>query len=111
MTWWLRRTGRSVSLALLALTIGLGPSGVVPQPKAIAAASAGAWTVYHHDDGHTGYDSTLPQVTPANPGRVSGAMGAQVYAAPAGYTGAASPAALTHTPNAFRRAPGTLWRP
>src|SRR6266851_3404326 len=97
MTWWLRRTGPSVLLALLALTIGLGPSGVVPQPKAIAAASAGAWTVYHHDDGHTGYDSTLPQVSSVSTGWVSGAMDAQVYASPLVYNGLVYAATLNNS--------------
>ena len=108
MTWWLRRTGRSVLLALLALTIGFGPSRVVPQPKATPAASAGAWTVYHHDDGHTGYDSTLPQVSTANTGWVSGAMDAQVYASPLVYNGLVYAATLNNSVYAFNQSTGAL---
>jgi hypothetical protein len=108
MTWWLKRTRRSVLIALLALVIGLGPSGAVPQPMATRAASAGAWTVYHHDDAHTGYDSTLPQVSTVNAGWVSGAMDAQVYASPLVYNGLVYAATLNNTVYAFNQASGAL---
>jgi len=108
VTWWLRRASRSVLVTLVALMIGLGPSLAIPQPKGIAAASASAWTVYHHDDGHTGDDSTLPEVSTVNTGRVSGAMDAQVYASALVYNGLVYAATLNNSVYAFNQASGAL---
>ena len=45
----------------------------IPQAPSLVAAPPvpnGAWTVYHHDNAHTGYDSTQPAVTGAAAGCV-----------------------------------------
>jgi len=47
----------------------------------------GNWPVYHHDDGHTGYDSTVPTASTATPGWVSAAFDQTVYSSPLVYQG------------------------
>lgn len=69
----------------------------VQQPATRNAASTGAWTVYHHDDAHTGYDPSLPQATGAMAGWVSGALDGQVYASPLVDNGLVYAATLNNT--------------
>ena len=108
---------RGVRLARLAVPLALLLSlPVLPfHPpdaafRAIPAAASGAWTVYHHDDGHTGYDPTLPPLSSVTTGWVSGTMDAQVYAEPLIYNGIVYAATLNNTVYAFRQSDGVqLW--
>jgi FG-GAP-like repeat/PQQ-like domain len=97
---------------LLALVLLLFPVGPAPsvKPPAKLAASSGAWTVYHHDDAHTGYDSSLPALSSVSTGWVSPVMDAEVYASPLIYNGVVYAATLNNTVYAFNQSTGaTLW--
>src|SRR5260370_6688281 len=84
----------------LATALLVGATGSSHPGQAVAAAphsaapkvatpivTNGAWPVYHHDDGHTGYDSTQPAVTGATTGRTSAALDQTGYAQPLVYQG------------------------
>ena len=65
--------GTLLSVALcVASAVPAAATTIVPaqptsavHPTEAAPVANGAWTVYHRDDGHTGFDSTLPAVTGA----------------------------------------------
>jgi outer membrane protein assembly factor BamB len=67
------------------LTLAGGLVQAVPSAAASRAApivANGSWTVYHHDDGHTGNDSSLAAVKSVTTGWTSAAMDGEVYAEP-----------------------------
>ena len=102
--------GMAGGLALIAL---LGLSGAVsPSATNLAhprlAASAGSWTEYHRDDGHTGNDPTLPQVTSVSSGWVSGALDGSVYAEPLIYNGLVYAATLNNSVYALDQFTGAV---
>ena len=68
----------------------------------------GNWPVYHHDDGHTGYDSTVPTASTATPGWVSAAFDQTVYSSPLVYQGIVYVATLNNTVYALNQTDGTL---
>jgi len=68
----------------------------------------GAWTVYHHDDAHTGFDSTQPAATTAIAGWTSMALDDQVYGSPLVYQGIVYVATLNNTVYALNQTDGTL---
>jgi outer membrane protein assembly factor BamB len=81
------------------------------QLKATMTAANGSWTVYHHDDGHTGYDPTQPQAVGASAGWTSATLDAQVYAEPLVYNGIVYAATLNNTVYALNQADGTqVWK-
>ena len=105
---------RTLSLAVLglfALWLSPGPAlRVGPPLHAQAAASSGAWTVYHRDDAHTGFDGSVPSATGAIAGWVSPVMDQEVYAEPLVYNGVVYAATLNNTVYAFSQASGqTVW--
>lgn len=74
-------------------------------------ASTGAWTVYHHDDGHTGFDNTLPNATGAITSWVSAVLDEQVYASPLVYNGIVYAATLNDTVYALNQSTGAaIWK-
>lgn len=80
-----------------------------PAPQArLAASTSGSWTEYHRDDGHTGYDPTLAQVTSVTNGWTSIAMDGEVYASPVVYGGIVYAATLNNTVYAFNQANGNV---
>jgi hypothetical protein len=97
------------TLALLVLSVFVAPARqVIPQAK--LAASTGSWTQYHKDNGHTGYDSSLPTMSTVTPGWISGAMDGEVYASPLVFNGVVYSATLNNSVYAFRQSDGvTLW--
>jgi outer membrane protein assembly factor BamB len=103
------RTLSLAALALLALSVSPSPlRATLPQPA--LAASSGAWTVYHHDNGHTGNDATLPKVTSVTTGWTSAALDGQIYASPLVYNGIVYAATLNNTVYALRQSDGVeLW--
>jgi len=74
----------------------------------VAAASTGAWTVYHRDDAHTGNDPTVPTMTGVTAGWVSSAMDGEVYGEPLIFNGVVYAATLNNTVFAFNQSTGAL---
>jgi len=78
-------------------------------PKA-AVTPNGSWTMYHHDDGHTGYDPSAPAITSVQAGWVSPALDGEVFAEPLVYNGIVYAATLNDTVYALNQSDGTvLW--
>src|SRR6267378_1376467 len=70
----------------------------------------GSWPTYHHDDGHTGNDSTLPLVKSVTPGWTSAVLDQSIYAEPLIYGGIVYTATLNNTVYALNQATGTeVW--
>jgi len=70
----------------------------------------GAWTVYHHDDGHTGFDSSQPAATTATTGWTSFGLDETVYAEPLVYQGIVYVATLNNTVYALNQTDGSqVW--
>jgi outer membrane protein assembly factor BamB len=97
---------------VLAASILCSPSAAKPvHLKATLAAANGSWTVYHHDDGHTGYDPTQPQVVSASAGWTSATLDGQVYAEPLVYNGIVYAATLNNSVYALNQSDGTqVWK-
>ena len=91
-------------LAAVSVIAPLAASATIRTP----IISRGAWTVYHHDNAHTGYDPTLGQVQHIQAGWVSPTMDAQVYASPLVYGGIVYAATLNNTVYAFNQIDGSL---
>ncbi|TMC97305.1 MAG: hypothetical protein E6J05_12195, partial [Chloroflexi bacterium] len=87
--------GTLLSVALcVASAVPAAATTIVPaqptsavHPTEAAPVANGAWTVYHRDDGHTGFDSTLPAVTGATTGWVSSTLDGNIFAEPLVYNG------------------------
>jgi PQQ-like domain len=105
------RSSRLTLPVVAILAFGLAVNSPVQLPARIAlAASSGSWTAYHHDNGHTGYDSTLPNATSAIAGWTSAVLDGQVYAEPLVYNGVVYAATLNNTVYAINQATGlTIW--
>jgi outer membrane protein assembly factor BamB len=105
------RSIRLAVLVLLTLTMSLPASR--SQPAVVhttLAASSGAWTEYHRDDGHTGFDPTLPQVSSVTAGWTSAALDGEIYAEPLVYSGIVYAATLNNTVYGIDQATGlTIW--
>ena len=80
------------------------------QPHATAIVPNGSWTVYHHDDGHTGYDASAPQATNvvATPGWTMPTLDGQVYASPLISNGVVYVATLNDTVYALNQIDGSV---
>lgn len=110
----LRLTSRLAAVLLLALAVF---PAFLPAPARqpltqvkLAAASTGSWTVYHHDDAHTGLDSSVPPASSATAGWISAALDGEVYAEPLIYNGIVYTATLNNTVYALRQSDGTeIW--
>jgi outer membrane protein assembly factor BamB len=95
-------------LALLALSGLSSPAVSTPAPPIKLAAASGSWTVYHHDDAHTGNDPTLPKVSSVSTSWVSAALDGEVYASPLVYNGIVYAATLNNTVYAFNQTTGAV---
>src|SRR5258708_1058966 len=110
---------RSALFAALALSVvGAAPALAHAPASTTARASApkavvtpnGAWTTYHHDDGHTGYDPSAPAITSVQAGWVSPTLDGEIYAEPLVYNGIVYAATLNDTVYALNQSDGTaLW--
>jgi hypothetical protein len=79
-------------------------------PKAAPVVTNGSWPVYHHDNAHTGFDSTQPTASGATTGWTSAALDGSVYAETLVYQGVVYVATLNNTVYALNQADGsTLW--
>ena len=110
----MRRVSRSVPIVLAALlTLAIVVSTPASRPaaiKATAAASTGAWTVYHRDDSHTGNDPTLPKAASVSTGWASATLDGTVYAEPLIFNGVVYTGTLNDTVYALRQSDGVvLW--
>src|SRR5215472_2054847 len=106
------RVHRAVALvALLGLLAALvllhASSKPTPLHPKLTAAN-GAWTVYHNDDGHTGYDASQPKLTSASAGWTSPTLDQAVYAEPLVYNGMVFAATLNNTVYALSQVNGTV---
>jgi outer membrane protein assembly factor BamB len=79
----------------------------VPAPAAVAS---GAWTTYHHDNAHTGYDPLAPAVGSVAPtsGWALSTLDAEVYAEPLIYNGLVYTATLNNTVYALNQSTGAI---
>ncbi len=108
--------GTLASLVLcVASAVPAGASPTIPtqaasavHPAQAATVANGAWTVYHRDDGHTGFDSTLPAVTGASTGWASSALDQTIYAEPLVYNGIVYAATLNNSVYALNQATGAI---
>lgn len=82
----------------------------VAAPRAISTAITpnGSWTVYHHDDGHTGYDPSQGSVVSVTTGWVSPALDENVYTEPLVYNGLVYVATLNNTVYALNQTDGSV---
>ncbi len=108
---------RSALFAALALSVVAAAPALAHAPASTTArASApkavvtpnGAWTTYHHDDGHTGYDPSAPAITSVQAGWVSPTLDGEIYAEPLVYNGIVYAATLNDTVYALNQSDGTL---
>ena len=101
---WVVTAGASLLLSALPSV----PAAVQAPLLQRTAAAGGAWTVYHHDDGHTGYDPTLPPVTGVTSGWVSPTLDGEVYAEPLIFNGVVYAATLNDTVYAINQSTGAI---
>jgi len=105
----------AISGSMLALaTVGMISTPAAARPAQATPRAApvtnGAWTVYHRDNAHTGYDPTQATASGATTGWVSGTFDAAVYAQPLVYQGVVYVATLNNTVYAINQADGsTIW--
>jgi len=77
---------------------------------ATAITPNGSWPTYHHDDGHTGFDSSQPAATTATTGWTSLGLDGTVYAEPLVYQGIVYVATLNNTVYALNQTDGSqVW--
>jgi outer membrane protein assembly factor BamB len=98
---------------LLVVLAGLLPA--VPNPVLAAtprtlAAAGGSWTVYHHDDAHTGYDPAAPSLGTVGPtaGWTESPLDGQVYGEPLVFNGLVYVATLNNTVYALNQTTGAI---
>ena len=106
----LRPFGLAIA-ACLALTMVASATTARPVTiKATSAASTGSWTVYHHDNAHTGYDPTLSKVQTVTAGWTSATLDGELYAEPLVFGGRVYAATLNNTVYAIDQPTGiTVW--
>ena len=99
-------------VALGAVAVLFSSLSVLATPNHVAAATAitpnGTWSVYHHDDGHTGNDSTQPSAATARTGWTSPALDESVYGEPLVYNGIVYVATLNNTVYALNQTDGSV---
>ena len=76
--------------------------------KAAAVTPNGAWTTYHRDSGHTGYDSGGPPAESATTGWTSPVLDESVYGEPLIYQGVVYVATLNNTVYALNQSDGSV---
>jgi outer membrane protein assembly factor BamB len=86
----------------------LSTAGSAKAKPAAALVSNGSWTVYHHDNAHTGYDSTQPAASGAAAGWTSPVLNGQIYGEPLVYNGLVYVATLQNVVYALNQSDGTV---
>ncbi len=113
-----RTIGAAVAAAF-AVTTGVvsGHTDAAFAPLSRAASTVatpitpnGAWTVYHRDDAHTGFDGSQPSATTASTGWTSPTLDESVYGEPLVYQGIVYVATLNNTVYALNQTDGSqVW--
>jgi hypothetical protein len=98
----------TVIAGLTLAVVSFAPANKPISIKVSLAASSGSWPVYHHDNGHTGFDNTLANATGATTGWVSAVLDEQVYASPLVFNGVVYTGTLNNTVYALNQATGAL---
>jgi hypothetical protein len=98
---------RLAGAAAILLLLSSAPTSAAT-PKAAAPVANGSWTVYHHDNAHTGYDSAQPATTGAAAGWVSTTLDGTILAEPLVFNGIVYTATLQGTVYAINQADGTV---
>ena len=86
-------------------------AGSATSPKRVAAAAPtpnGSWTVYHHDNAHTGYDATQPAATGGTVGWTSPTLDGSVYGEPLVYGGLVYVSTLNNSVYALDQSTGAV---
>ena len=105
-------------VAVLALAASVAPlparAAAPPVQAAAVGTGGGAWTTYHHDNAHTGYDPLAPAAVPgaiaATPGWTQPTLDGEIYAEPLIFNGAVYVATLNNTVYALSQSDGSvLW--
>jgi PQQ-like domain len=100
----------AVALATLLLSLTSAPPTHHTTIDASKAATTGSWPEYHLDDGHTGYDSSVPAFTGVGIGWTSQTLDGDVYASTLIFNGVVYAATLNNTVYALKQSDGTqLW--
>ena len=98
------------TLLLAAGPIPVSAGGTVRHAAATATPVTpnGSWPVYHHDDAHTGYDSSSSNAITAVPGWTSPTLDQSVYGEPLVYNGIVYVATLNNTVYALNQTDGSI---
>jgi outer membrane protein assembly factor BamB len=97
----------AVVFASLAAPLPVQAAAKIPTPAVVAN---GAWTTYHHDNAHTGYDPLAPTVGTVAPtsGWALTTLDAEVYVEPLIYNGLVYTATLNNTVYALNQSTGAV---
>jgi outer membrane protein assembly factor BamB len=102
------RAAGAVVAACFAIVASTAPVGAVTHITVTAITPNGSWPVYHHDDGHTGFDSSQPTATTASTGWSSAALDGSLYGEPLVYQGVVYVGTLNNTVYALNQTDGSL---
>lgn len=109
------RIAISAAAAVISVVTGVAQPVAVAASQAapsqhvqVAAAANGAWTIYHRDNAHTGYDSTQPAAAGATTGWVSPALDGSVYGEPLVFNGLVYVSTLQNTVYALNQSTGAV---
>ena len=107
----------AAAIGLVAATANVVAAGATISNPGFASASVvattavtpnGAWTVYHHDNAHTGFDSTQPTVSTATTGWTSPTLDETVFGEPIVYQGLVYVATMNNTVYALNQTDGSV---
>jgi outer membrane protein assembly factor BamB len=111
---------RATLAAIALVATSLGPqapasaNAAIPRSDSITAvavsSTGGSWTTYHHDDAHTGFDSSAPAISSVGPtpGWTEASLDGEVYAEPLVFAGRVYTATLNNTVYALDQASGAV---
>ncbi|HEV2035684.1 MAG TPA: PQQ-binding-like beta-propeller repeat protein [Candidatus Dormibacteraeota bacterium] len=106
------RLASAIAVALLwagALAVQAAPLPTRSVPRAVTPVTPnGTWTTYHHDNAHTGFDSSRPTAATATAGWVSGTFDETVYGEPLVNQGIVYVATLNNSVYALNQSDGSL---
>lgn len=95
-------------VALLALGLYAGQSSNAVSIRATPAAASGAWTQYHFDDAHTGFDPATPTFSGVTAGWTSPTLIGEIFAEPLIFNGAVYVATLQNMVYALNQSTGAV---
>ena len=98
---------RFASVVVVCLIAAAG-FAVSSPPLVQASAPNGSWTIYHHDNAHTGFDNSQSTAATASTGWASAALDGTVYGEPLVYNGFVYVGTLAGTVYALDQATGVV---